>query len=158
MSVPSDRLFVQIDVDLLGLEIFLDAPWPQFPAESGLFVTTPRRLDVSWLHVIYPNNSRAQSFYHAKRLEDIARPNNLVSSTLGGLRRQQVSLPSCPVPDTSALGRIDPCSPAGPSWSRARAVARDELFLLLRSSLPRISDRWTSPPGCGYLPSRLLPD
>src|SRR6202453_320748 len=75
MSVPSDRLFVQIDVDLLGLEIFLDAPWPQFPAESGLFVTTPRRLDVSWLHVIYPNNSRAQSFYHAKRLEDIARPN-----------------------------------------------------------------------------------
>src|SRR5277367_289425 len=75
MSVPSDRLFVQIDVDLLGLEIFFDAPWPQLPAESGLFETAPRRLDVCWLHVVYPNDSRAQSLYHAKRLEDIARPN-----------------------------------------------------------------------------------
>src|SRR5580765_3479294 len=36
--IPPDRLFVQIDVNLLGLEIFLDAPWPKLATEAGLFI------------------------------------------------------------------------------------------------------------------------
>ena len=33
-SVPPDRILVQVDKDLLGLEVFLDAPVAQLPAEA----------------------------------------------------------------------------------------------------------------------------
>jgi len=72
MSVPSDRLFVQIDVHLLGLEIFLDTPGSKLTAEAGLLVAAPRRLNVRGLHVIYPDNSSPQRLHHAKRLENVA--------------------------------------------------------------------------------------
>src|SRR6202047_1009681 len=61
MSVPSDRLFVQIDVDLLCLEIFPDSPRTQLSAKSGLLVPAPGRFDVGRLHVIHPDNSGAES-------------------------------------------------------------------------------------------------
>src|SRR4029077_14736669 len=41
--VPSDRLLVQIDVDLFRLQIFLDAPGAKLAAETGLLVAAPRR-------------------------------------------------------------------------------------------------------------------
>src|ERR1700733_14796524 len=70
-SVPSDGLFVQIDVHLLRLQIFFNAPRTQLAAESGLLVPAPRRLDVRRLHVIHPNNSRSQSLYHSEGLENV---------------------------------------------------------------------------------------
>src|SRR5215469_17430740 len=73
-SVPADWSFVEIDKDLLGLEIFLKTPWPEFTAEAGLFVATPRRFDVGGLHVIHPDDARAHGFYNAKGFEDVARP------------------------------------------------------------------------------------
>src|SRR5579871_3034530 len=75
MSVPADRRFVQIDVDLLGLQIFFDAPGAEFAAEAGLLVASPRRLDVGWLHVIHPDDAGAQCFHRAHRFENVARPN-----------------------------------------------------------------------------------
>src|SRR5579864_9417426 len=73
MSVPSDRLFIQIDVHLLRLEIFLNAPGPELAAEARLLVAAPRSLDVRGLNVIHPHNSRAQRLHHSKRFEDVAR-------------------------------------------------------------------------------------
>src|SRR5581483_3830451 len=35
----------------------------------------PRRLDVGGLHVVHPDNSRAQSLHRAESLEDVAGPN-----------------------------------------------------------------------------------
>src|ERR1700733_5897444 len=72
MSVPSDRLFVQIDMHLLRLEIFLDAPGPELAAEPGLLVAAPRSLDIRWLHVIHPHNSGAQRFHYSKRFKNVA--------------------------------------------------------------------------------------
>src|SRR5277367_5748565 len=40
-SVPADWGFVQIDVDLLGFQIFFNAPGAEFAAEAGLFVAAP---------------------------------------------------------------------------------------------------------------------
>src|SRR6184192_1873916 len=56
-SVPTDRRFVQVNVHLLGFEIFLDSPRPKLTPETGLLVAAPRRFDVSGLHVIHPNNA-----------------------------------------------------------------------------------------------------
>src|ERR1035438_7556166 len=74
-SVPADRLLVQIDVDLLGFEVFFDTPGAEFAAETGLFIAAPRGLHVRWLHVIYPDNSGAQGFDGAQGFENIAGPN-----------------------------------------------------------------------------------
>src|SRR5882724_6926072 len=72
--IPPDRLFVQIDVNLLGLEIFFDAPWPKLATEAGLFIPAPRSFHISRLHVIDPHHPDAQRLDHAERLENISRP------------------------------------------------------------------------------------
>ena len=74
MSVPGDGGFVEIDEDLFGFEIFFEAPWAELAAKTGLFVATPRRFDVSWLHVIDPDDAGAKRFYDAKGFVNIARP------------------------------------------------------------------------------------
>src|ERR1039458_935218 len=73
-SVPSNRLLVEVDVNLLGLEILLDAPGAKFASEAGLLVATPRRFKVGGLHVIDPDNAGANLLAHAESLEDVARP------------------------------------------------------------------------------------
>src|ERR1700716_1376607 len=73
-SVPADWGFVQVDVDLLGLQILFDAPRTQFAAEAGLFVSAPGGFDVRWLHVIHPDDSGAQGFHGAYSFENVAGP------------------------------------------------------------------------------------
>src|SRR2546423_5435645 len=73
--VPADGLLVEVDVDLLGLEILLNAPWPKLAAEAGLLIAAPRRLHVGGLHVVHPDDARAQGFDSPHGFEDIARPN-----------------------------------------------------------------------------------
>src|SRR5439155_14578231 len=69
ISVPADRGFVEIDVDLLGLEIFFEAPRAEFTAKAGLFVAAPGRFDVSRLHMIDPDDAGAQRLHDAKSLD-----------------------------------------------------------------------------------------
>src|SRR5690242_6099070 len=52
---PPDRWFVQIDVNLLRLEIFLDPPRTEFSPEAGLLKATPRCFDIRRLHVVDPH-------------------------------------------------------------------------------------------------------
>src|SRR5260370_5852716 len=73
-SVPADRCFVQVDVDLLGFEIFFDAPGTEFTAEAGLFVSAPGGFDVRGLHVIHPDDACTQGLYGTHRLENVAGP------------------------------------------------------------------------------------
>src|ERR1700679_266482 len=74
MSIPSNRCFVQIDIDLLGLEILVNAMNPQLPAEARLLKATPRRFHASRLHVINPHNTSADGLNHAHGAINIARP------------------------------------------------------------------------------------
>src|SRR5580698_5148188 len=74
MSVPSDRSFVEIHEDLLGFEIFLEAPWAKFAAEAGLFVAAPRRFDVRGLHVIDPHDASPQRFDDTEGFIDVTSP------------------------------------------------------------------------------------
>ena len=60
-SVPADRCFVQVDVYLLGLEIFFDARRPELAAKAGLLEASPRRFHVGRLHVIDPDDPGAQT-------------------------------------------------------------------------------------------------
>src|SRR3954463_1853253 len=73
-SVPADRLFRQIDVDLFDVEIFLDAPFAELAADAALLVAAPRRLDVGRLHVVDPDDAGAQVLDDAHGAEDVARP------------------------------------------------------------------------------------
>src|SRR6476469_6231789 len=72
-SVPADRLFRKIDVDLFDVEIFLDAPFAEFATDAALLVAAPRRLDVGRLPVVDPSDARAQVRDDAHRAEDVAR-------------------------------------------------------------------------------------
>src|SRR5271169_5799174 len=74
ISVPSYGLFVEINVDLLGFEIFLDAPWAEFATEAGLLEASPGRFNVGGLHVVDPDDPGANFLYCAERLEDVACP------------------------------------------------------------------------------------
>src|SRR5229473_3678296 len=74
LLVPADRSLVQIDVHLLGLKIFFDAPRPKFAAKARLLVSPPRRFDISRLHVIHPHDARAQRLHRAHGLENVASP------------------------------------------------------------------------------------
>src|SRR5580658_5642303 len=74
MSIPPNRLFIQIDINLLGLEILVNAMDPQFPAEARLFKPTPRRFHTRWLHVIDPYHAGADSLNHAHSAIDISGP------------------------------------------------------------------------------------
>src|SRR6516162_1154257 len=75
ISVPPDRLFVEIDVDLFDLEVFFDTPRSEFTPESGLLKASPRRFDVRGLHVVHPDDAGANFLDGAKGLENVARPN-----------------------------------------------------------------------------------
>src|SRR5258708_34509303 len=73
-SVPADRSFIQVDVDLLGFEILLDAPGPEFAAKARLLVAAPGGFHVSRLHVIDPDDPGTQRFHRAHGLEYVAGP------------------------------------------------------------------------------------
>src|ERR1700730_8936943 len=74
ISVPADRALIQIDVSLLGFQIFFDPPWAQLTSEAGLLVATPRRFHIRRLHVVDPHDAGAQRFHRAECLEDVACP------------------------------------------------------------------------------------
>src|SRR5271154_7127110 len=76
MSIPPNRLFVQIDIDLLGLEILVNAMDPQFPAEARLLEPAPRSFHASRLHVIHPHHTGADGLNHAHGSIDIPRPHS----------------------------------------------------------------------------------
>src|SRR3954469_12801860 len=87
--VPADGLFTEIDVDLLDVEIFLDAPLPEFAADAALLVAAPRRLDVGRLHVIHPDDAGPQTLDGAHRAEDVARPHGCGESVISIVRNPQ---------------------------------------------------------------------
>src|SRR5258708_5698613 len=72
--VPADWLFAEIDVDLLHVEIFVDAPLSELTPDAALLVAAPRRLDVGRLHVVDPHDAGAELFDGAHRAKDVARP------------------------------------------------------------------------------------
>src|ERR1700679_329230 len=74
MSIPPDRCFIQIDIDLLGLKILVNAVDPQFPAEARLLKAAPWRFHACRLHVIHPHNTGTDGLNHAHGAIDIAPP------------------------------------------------------------------------------------
>src|SRR6266481_2317878 len=72
--VPADRGLVEIDQHLFDFEIFFEAPGTELATEAGLFVATPWRLDVRWLHVIDPDDSGAKRFDDAEGFVNVAGP------------------------------------------------------------------------------------
>src|SRR5579863_10196960 len=74
LSVPADRRLIQIDMNLLGLEILLDAPRAQFTSETGLLESAPGRFHVCWLHMIDPDDTGAQRLHRPHRLKDVTCP------------------------------------------------------------------------------------
>src|SRR5262245_17345199 len=72
--VPADWSFIEVDENLLGFEIFFEAPGTEFTAEAGLIVAAPRRLHIGRLHVIDPDDSGAKGFHDAESFIDIAGP------------------------------------------------------------------------------------
>src|SRR5580704_462283 len=89
ISVPSDRLFIQIDVHLFGLQIFFDAPGPQLSPKPRLLVPAPRSFDVGRLHVIHPNDAGAESLHHSKGLKNVARPHGRGQTVWRGICNPQ---------------------------------------------------------------------
>src|SRR6202453_735104 len=90
MSIPPNRLFVQIDIDLLGLEILVNTMYPQFPAEARLLKPAPRRFHTRRLHVIHPHHTSADGLNHAHGAIDIPRPDSRSQSersVVGNLQR-----------------------------------------------------------------------
>src|SRR5579862_4416395 len=75
LSVPADWGLVQIDVYLFGLKMFFDPPRSKLAAKAGLLVSAPRSFDVGRLHVVDPNDARAQRLDGAEGFEDVACPN-----------------------------------------------------------------------------------
>src|SRR6266436_4459317 len=65
---------VEIDEHLFDFEIFFEAPGTELATEAGLFVATPWRLDVRWLHVIDPDDSGAKRFDDAEGFVNVAGP------------------------------------------------------------------------------------
>src|ERR1700722_6893336 len=74
VSIPSNRRFVQVDMHLLGLEVFVDAVDPQFPTETRLLKATPWRFHIRRLHVIDPYDPGTDSLHHAQGAIDVTRP------------------------------------------------------------------------------------
>src|SRR5260370_34903791 len=74
VSVPADGGFVQVDVNLLGLQVFFDTPRAEFATEARLFVASPWRFDISWLHMVDPDDSGTQGLYSAHRTKNVAGP------------------------------------------------------------------------------------
>src|SRR6476659_1004938 len=72
--IPPERRFVEVDVDLLGLEVILEAVRSELAAEAGLLVTAPRRLIVCRVVGVEPRNAGADRLQHADAAEDVLRP------------------------------------------------------------------------------------
>ena len=62
LACPASRAAAVFYVNLLGFQIFLDAPGAEFATETGLLVATPGSFDVCGLHVIDPHDAGAQGF------------------------------------------------------------------------------------------------
>src|SRR5436309_579383 len=82
-AVPADRLLVEVDVDLLDLEILVEAPGAELAAVAGLLEAAPGRLDRRRLHVVDPDDAGAQPAHGAHRLEEIARPDGRGEAVVG---------------------------------------------------------------------------
>src|SRR3979490_440294 len=89
LLIPTDGLFREIDVDLLDVEIFLDAPFAELAADAALFVAAPRRLDIGRLHVVHPDDAGAQLLHGPHRAEDVARPDRSGEAVVGVVRDAQ---------------------------------------------------------------------
>src|SRR5918911_2317920 len=87
--IPADRRFTQVDVHLLDVQIFLDAPLAELAADAALLVAAPRRLDVGRLHVVHPHDAGAQVLYDAHRTKDVARPHGSCETVIGIVRNAQ---------------------------------------------------------------------
>src|ERR1700730_6103189 len=71
-SVPPNRLFVQVDMNLLGLEIFLDPRGAELTTEAGLLVAAPGGFDESRLHVVHPHDPGAEGRHDPGGFENVA--------------------------------------------------------------------------------------
>src|SRR5271170_683747 len=81
-SIPANRLFVEVDVDLLRFEILLNSPRSKFAAHAGLLVSAPRSFHAGGLHMVYPDDACAQRFDNAKCLVNVARPHGCGQSIM----------------------------------------------------------------------------
>src|SRR5438876_2877607 len=88
-SIPAKRLFVQIDVNLFHLEIFVEAPASELAAKAALLVSTPRRFHRAGLRGIDPHHSRPQPFDEPHDAEDVARPHRRREAVVGVVRDLQ---------------------------------------------------------------------
>src|SRR5215472_4631442 len=73
-SVPAYGGFVEVDEDLLGFDILFETPGTEFAAEAGLLVAAPRCFDIGRLHVIDPDDSRAERFHDAESFINVTGP------------------------------------------------------------------------------------
>src|SRR5689334_23112819 len=62
ISIPPDRRFRQVDVDLLGLEVVLQTVRTELASESGLLVPAPGRLVVGRMVGVQPEDAGADLF------------------------------------------------------------------------------------------------
>src|SRR5207249_4749655 len=60
-SIPSDRPFIEVDVNLFSFKEFFDAVQAQFPAMAALFIAAPRRFHIARLHRVHPHDACAQA-------------------------------------------------------------------------------------------------
>src|SRR5271166_3467499 len=73
-SVPPNRRLVQVDVNLLCFQIFLEPPRTEFPSKTGLLVAAPGCFHVGRLHVIDPDNSSAKRLYDPESFKYVTSP------------------------------------------------------------------------------------
>src|SRR5713101_1112286 len=71
LLVPPDRPLVEVDVDLLDLQVLVEAVRAEFAPETGLLVAAPRRFYGGRLHVVDPDDAGAQALDRPDRLEDV---------------------------------------------------------------------------------------
>src|SRR5882762_9767376 len=74
LLVPPDRPLVEVDVDVLDLQVLVEAVRTELAPEPGLLVAAPRGLHGGRLHVVDPDYAGAQALDRPDRLEDVARP------------------------------------------------------------------------------------
>src|SRR5262245_52281326 len=63
----------EVDVDLLGLEILVEAPRAEFAAPAALLVAAPRRFVERGVIAVQPGDARAQRLEHPQAFRAVAR-------------------------------------------------------------------------------------
>src|SRR5215207_4380398 len=63
---PTEFRWCEVDVDLLGLEILVEAPGPEFAAPTALLVASPGRFVEGGVVTVEPRNPGAELFEHAE--------------------------------------------------------------------------------------------